>query len=232
MQERFDETRSEHAASIHSRRLSTSLDATLINPHDESPKIVEVDTGGCRPKPRSRRSNTSFSDFSDDPFYQTLSSPLPPRIPPRLSMLDTRKFQDSDWAITGDECRFSTAQSTPRFGDSRGSNAPATPAKSVCADNFFRQCKNSPNYMANTQSSKAKVRSQSAPKQRPEPGPKKKLSLNELMESRNSISGVRMQRSGSQSHEAVNFRNAVLGKLDKRTEFAREPERNYLQRRW
>ncbi|KDP33804.1 hypothetical protein JCGZ_07375 [Jatropha curcas] len=233
--ERFDETRSEHTASIHSRRLSSSLDfqATLINSIDGSPKIVEVDTGNnCRPKSRSRRTNTSVSDFSDDPFYQTLPSPLPSRIPPRLSMLDTRNFQDSDWGLTGDECRFSTAQSTPRFINSeRLSNPPLTPSKSVCADNLFRQFGNFPNYMANTQSFKAKVRSHSAPKQRPEPGPKKRLSLNELMESRNSISGVRMQRSCSQVQEAINFKNAVLGKLDRCSEFIRAADRNYLQRR-
>lgn len=192
---------------------------------------MEVDTG-CRPKSRSRRTNTSVSDFSDDPLYQTLSSPLPSRIPPRLSMLDIRNFQESEWGLTGDECRFSTAQSTPRFVNSGGCNAPATPAKSTCADNFFRHYGNFPNYMANTQSFKAKLRSHSAPKQRPEPGPKKRLSLNELMESRNSISGVRMQRSCSQAQEAINFKNAVMAKLDRSTEFAREPERNCLRRKW
>ncbi|KAF2303991.1 hypothetical protein GH714_025997 [Hevea brasiliensis] len=189
--ETFDETRSEHTASIHSRRLSTSLDTTLISPINESPKIVEVDTG----------------------------------IPPLLSMLHARNYQDSYWGLTGDECRFSTAQSTPRFLNSGGSNASITPAKTMCADNLLRQYGNSPNYMANTQSFKAKVRSHSAPKQRPEPGPKKRLSLNELMESRNSTSGVRIQRSCSQFQEAVNFKNAVLGKLDRYTEFARELER-------
>ncbi|KAJ9167883.1 hypothetical protein P3X46_019473 [Hevea brasiliensis] len=222
--ETFDETRSEHTASIHSRRLSTSLDTTLISPINESPKIVEVDTG-CRPKSRSRRTNTSVSDFGDDPFYQILSSPLPSGIPPLLSMLHARNYQDSYWGLTGDECRFSTAQSTPRFLNSGGSNASITPAKTMCADNLLRQYGNSPNYMANTQSFKAKVRSHSAPKQRPEPGPKKRLSLNELMESRNSTSGVRIQRSCSQFQEAVNFKNAVLGKLDRYTEFARELER-------
>lgn len=225
MKERFDETSSEYTASIHSRRLSTSLDTMFVNPTDENPKIVEVDTG-FRPKSRSRRTNTSVSDLTDDPFYQILSSPLPSRIPPRLSMLDTRKFQDSYWGLTGDECRFSTAQSTPRFLNSGGSNAPVTPAQSVCGDNFFWQCGNCPNYMANTQSFKAKVRSHSAPKQRPEPGPKKRLSLNELMESRNSMSGLRTQMSCSQVQEAVSLKNAVLGKLDKYAAFAREPERN------
>ncbi|XP_022756448.1 protein IQ-DOMAIN 14-like [Durio zibethinus] len=210
--ERFDDTRSEHTVSIHSRRLSASLD-TGIN-IDGSPKIVEVDTG--RPKSKSRIINTSVSDFSDDPPYQTL-----------------RRFQDTNWGLTGDECRFSTAQSTPRFINSCVSNAPVTPAKSICADNFFRHYGNInvPNYMANTQSFKAKLRSQSAPKQRLEQGPKKRLSLYEMMESRSSLSGVRMQTSCSQVQESINFKNAVMRKLDRSSEFGRDPERNYLQRK-
>lgn len=200
---------------------------------DESPKIVEVDTG--RPKSRSRRTNTSFSDFGDElPPYQALSSPLPCRVPTRISVPDCRNFQEfSDWGLTGDECKFSTAQSTPRFVSSgSGSNAPTTPAKSVCADNFFRGYVNFPNYMANTKSFKAKLRSHSAPKQRPETGTKKRLSLNEMMESRNSLSGVRMQRSCSQAQEAINFKNAVMGKIDRPSELgSREPEWNYLQQR-
>ncbi|KAK9275041.1 hypothetical protein L1049_022299 [Liquidambar formosana] len=228
--ERFDDARSEHTASFHSRRLSSSLDTTS-NAIDESPKIVEVDTG-YRPKSRSRRTNMSVSDSGDDPPYQALSSPLPCHIPPRLSIPSCRNFQESDWGLTGDECRFSTAQSTPRFVTSCGSNAPVTPAKSVCADSFFRQYSNFPNYMANTQSFKAKLRSLSAPKQRPETGPKKRLSLMEMMESRNSVSGVRMQRSCSQVQEAINFKNAVMGKLERSSESGREAaERNYLQRR-
>lgn len=229
MERADDETRSEQAAvSIHSRRLSASVDTTI----DESPKIVEVDTGSNRPKSRSRRTNTSVSDFSDDPHYQTISSPLPSRIYQRLSIPDGRNFQESDWGLTGDECRFSTAQSTPRFVSFDGSKAPVTPAKSVCADNYLRQY-NFPNYMANTKSFKAKLRSHSAPKQRPEPGPKRRLSLNEMMESRSSLSGVRMQRSCSQAQEVISFKNTVIGKLDRSTELRREPERNNcIQRKW
>ncbi|PON62460.1 IQ motif, EF-hand binding site [Parasponia andersonii] len=228
LQERFDDTKSDHTAPSHSRRLSASLD-TSFAAIDESPKIVEVDTG--RPKSRSRRTNTSVSDLGDDPPYYTLSSPLPCRVPRRISIPECRNCQDSEWGFTGDECRFSTAQSTPRFLNSAGSNAPTTPAKSICADNFFRGYGNCPNYMANTKSFKAKLRSYSAPKQRPEPGPKKRLSLNELMESRNSLSGVRMQRSCSQVQEAISFKNAVMGKLDKSSESGKEPERTYMQRR-
>ncbi|KAE8718814.1 putative pectinesterase 53-like isoform X1 [Hibiscus syriacus] len=196
--ERFDDTRSEHTVSFHSRRLSSSLDTSFNI--EGSPKIVEVDTG--RSKSRSRRTNISVPDFVGDvPF----SSPLPARVPTRLSM----PFQETDWGLIGDECRFSTAQSTPRL-------APVTPAKSVCADNFFGHYVNFfPNYMENTQSSKAKLRSHSAPKQRPEPGTKKRLSINEMLESRCSLSGARMQRSCSHAQEAISFKNAVMGKLDR-----------------
>uniref|UniRef100_A0A5B7B404 DUF4005 domain-containing protein n=1 Tax=Davidia involucrata TaxID=16924 RepID=A0A5B7B404_DAVIN len=228
--ERFDDMRSEHTTSIHSRRLSASFDTT-INTIEGSPKIVEVDTG--RPKSRSRRTNTSVSDSGDDPFGQTLSSPLPCRFPARLSIPDCRNFHATDWGLTGDECRFSTAQSTPRFVNCDGFNAPVTPAKSVCAESYFGQYTNHPNYMANTQSFKAKLRSHSAPRQRHEPGPKKRLSLNEMMESRNSLSGVRMQRSCTQVQEVINFKNAVMAKLDRSAEFVREPERDcYMQRKW
>ncbi|CAL5215083.1 unnamed protein product [Lathyrus oleraceus] len=233
-----ESNRNEYTSStpIHSRRLSSSFDATVSgnnngnnNNYDiGSPKIVEIDTG--RPKSRSRRSNTSISDFGDDPSFQALSSPHP-IIPSQLFIPNQRSFIESDWGITGEECRFSTAQSTPRFTSSCscGFVAPSTP-KTICGDSFYiGEYGNYPNYMANTQSFKAKLRSHSAPKQRPEPVPKKRLTLNELMESRNSLSGVRMQRSCSQIQDAINFKNAVMSKLDKSTDF----DRNYSnQRRW
>ncbi|XP_026448981.1 protein IQ-DOMAIN 14-like isoform X1 [Papaver somniferum] len=231
--ERYDDARSEHTASIHSRRLSASLEAAIINnTFEETPKIVEIDT--CRPKSRSRRTpNNSISEYGEDPC-----NPAPridsPRlqacpIPARMSIPDCRNFHEFDWALAADECRFSTAQSTPRFVNSC---APATPAKSVCTERLFRPYSNFPNYMANTQSFKAKVRSYSAPKQRPDTGSRKRLSLSEIAESRASLSGVRMQRSCSQAQEAISFKNAVMGKLDRSTEFACDIEREYFQRRW
>ncbi|XAR67061.1 hypothetical protein NMG60_11013486 [Bertholletia excelsa] len=215
--ERFDDTRSEYVTTIHSRRLSAFFD-TSASAIEESPKIVEVDPG--RPKPRSRRTATSFSDSGDDPFGPTLSSPLPCRAPTRLSIPDCRNCFDvavaGDWGLPGvDECRISTAQSTPRV---------VTPAKSASSESIFRT---NPNYMANTQSFRAKLRSHSAPKQRPEPGSKRRVSLHEMMESRNSLSGVRMQRSCSQAQEVVNFKNCVIGKLNRSSE-----REYYVQRRW
>ncbi|KAK8523201.1 hypothetical protein V6N13_113155 [Hibiscus sabdariffa] len=128
-------------------------------------KSVDMDVDTSMSKSRSRRTNSSVFDFADlteIPLYQPMSS------------------REIKWGFTRDECRFSTAQSTPQL------------ALNVRADNLF------PNYMANTQSFKAKLRSHSAPKQRPEPGPKKRLPLDGMAESRCSLSGVGMQRSCSE----------------------------------
>ena len=78
------------------------------------------------------------------------------------------------------------------------------------------------------QSFKAKSRSQSAPKQRPEAGqgPRKKPSLHDMMESRSSLSGVKMQRSCSQVQDVVTFKNAIMGKLDKSADFVKAPGRD------
>ncbi|XP_073047093.1 protein IQ-domain 26-like [Primulina eburnea] len=214
-----DDARIEHPMALHSRRLSASFE-NAINTFDESPKIVEVDTG-CWPKSRSRRGHdTWISDPGEDSTGKGISSPFPSRIPERKLIPDGHYFPNKEWVISGEECHFSTAQNTPRFSSSCGCNAPSTPARSFCV-NYF-----SPNYMANTQSFSAKLRSQSAPKQRPEPGPKRRLSLHEMMESRNSLSDPRIQRSCSQAQQTINFKNVVLGNLGRSSEFVRE---NFVQ---
>ncbi|KAL1559120.1 iq-domain [Salvia divinorum] len=159
---------------FHSKRFPACFDPPL-NASDESSKIVEIDT--CRPELRSRRIS------NDD---HSLSSP-------KKYVLDHQYLQDFDWGFVPQGCKSVTAQNTPRFGCS--GRAMITPAKSVCGDTFLGPYSNCPNYMTNTQSFKAKLRSQSAPKQRPEPGPKKRVSLNEIVGSRSSFSGVRMQGS-------------------------------------
>lgn len=197
LQERFDEARSE----FHSKRLSASYDAQM-NGFDDSPKIVEIDT--VKPRSRSRRMNNVLVECGEDFCYHGISSPLPYPLLAGLSVPESSQFQDYECYYPVDECRFSTAHCTPRFASSFRSNAPSTPAKSVCGDSFFQPYTNFPNYMSNTQSFRAKLRSHSAPKQRPL-GTKKRLSLNEIMAARNSISGVRMQGSCSHLDEALNY---------------------------
>ncbi|KAL8230337.1 hypothetical protein R6Q57_001558 [Mikania cordata] len=193
---KIDNERNEY----HSKRLSAYESNT--NCYDESPKIVEIDT--YRPQSRSRRMNTCASDSGEDSHY--MPSPLHCQNPACVSIPEFHHLQDFEWGYVGDDYRFSnTAQSTPRFINSHRSTGPVTPAKSVCGDAFFRPYSNYPSYMASTQSSKAKLRSHSAPKQRPDPGSKKRLSLNEIVASRYSLSGLKMQKGCYQVQEAFNL---------------------------
>ncbi|CAM8949938.1 unnamed protein product [Rhodiola kirilowii] len=178
--ERYDEKASEFYSK---RLLSTSIESSL-NGYEDSPKIVEIDT--YKPRSRSRRVNAPPPPPHDFPEDVPYSSPLP--CPMRLRTHAAHDYQDFEWTFHGDECKFSTAQSTPRLANYQ---RPPTPAKSVCGDGGYY------NYMANTQSFRAKLRSHSAPKQRPEPLPKKRMSLNDIMASRTSFSGVKNAETSS-----------------------------------
>nr|XP_043618212.1 protein IQ-domain 26-like [Erigeron canadensis] len=201
---RFENERNE----FHSKRLSTYES----NTYDENPKIVEIDT--YRPHSRSRRINTYASDSGEEsqshsPYNNKNNMPSPLRCtnPACISIPEFNHLQEFEWGFAADDYKYSnTAQSTPRFvNHSNRSNGPATPAKSVCGDSFFRPYSNYPSYMASTHSSNAKLRSHSAPKQRPEPGPKKRLSLNEIVTSRYSLSGLKMQKTCYQVQKAFDL---------------------------
>ncbi|KAE9621391.1 putative IQ motif, EF-hand binding protein [Lupinus albus] len=183
--ERFDETKSE----FHSKRLPTSHE-TSTNGFDESPKIVEIDT--YKTRSRSRRFTSTMSECGEDIPCHAVPYSLPSPLPRRISVPECRHVQDFECYLNIDECRSTTAHNTPRFASSMRPSSPATPAKSVCGDAYFQTYCDSPSYMANTQSFNAKLRSRSAPRQRPEP--KKRLSLNEMLSARNSISSVKMQK--------------------------------------
>ncbi|XP_019166865.1 PREDICTED: protein IQ-DOMAIN 14-like [Ipomoea nil] len=207
------EARSENITSVHSGRYFASLGSE----NDVITKVVEMDTS-VTPKAsrKSRRSKTWVPEFQGNPFGPPHSSPLPYKIS------TSQDFQDLDTSQISDEYRFSTAQTTPRFANVRGSNNPITLSKSMFMEPYFRNYEGYPKYMASTQSFMSKLRSQSAPKQRPELGPgprRKRVSLNEMMESRASQSGVRMQKSCSHAQEVMNFKSAVIGRLGRCTDY-------------
>lgn len=144
-----------------------------------------------------------------------------------------------------EDYKFSTAQSSPQFFSASKTNVatgnmdPATPSKShEHAERYFHGCCTFPSYMANTESSRAKVRSHSAPKQRPQPSEKttcslrRRIPLHEVVERRSSFSGVRMQKTTCclQLHADLCCQHADHGRLDRPTMSFRDTNR--LQTYW
>ncbi|OVA14144.1 IQ motif [Macleaya cordata] len=148
-------------------------------PDDEkSDKILEIDPG--KPHLNSKFKNsfssarhTSNTDRNSHSFT-TIDSPSKDSTTAQLSAPSTssgevqsvrrfpREVEDAVFCTADNSPQFYSASS--RHGSER--RGPFTPAKSECSRSFLSGYSDYPNYMANTESSRAKVRSQSAPKQR------------------------------------------------------------------
>lgn len=145
---------------------------------EKTDKILEVDT--WKPHLDSQRSTRSFqvprhvlaSDYHNQSFM-ALDSPSKrstkaSNLIPNLSSMDMSSLK---CPIRKDEAALRTADNSPQVfsASSRPGSArkgPFTPARSECSWGVFSAYSGHPNYMANTESSRAKVRSQSAPRQR------------------------------------------------------------------
>ncbi|CAL5404971.1 unnamed protein product [Camellia sinensis] len=141
---------------------------------ERSDKILEVDT--WKPHLNSKQHDQIFSTpqhvtawNSNDPCVTTSKSlsRKSQKQNPRVSSLTSLKF-----ATEEDRAAMWTSENSPQVCSassrpgSSGRRGPFTPSRSECSRSFLSDYLGHPNYMANTESSLSRVRSQSAPKQR------------------------------------------------------------------
>ncbi|CAL9051609.1 unnamed protein product [Musa banksii] len=134
---------------------------------DKNAKILEVDPG--KPQFHHKRRNThnhsSCSTLtSDQNSHSFVTVPDSPSSSVEMQQSVGHLRYPFEAGEYGESPQFYSASSRP--GSSR--KGPFTPSKSDCSRSLFSGYSDYPNYMANTESSRAKVRSHSAPKQRPD----------------------------------------------------------------
>lgn len=219
---------SNHRQSIHrkstqenrSRHSHFELDRGM----EENIKIVEMDLGESKGSSKSRNSysNNPHTDRSDPRFsvHRTHSKQDDHQISPSPSALTDASPRACSAHF--EECSYNTAQSSPQCYSALSRPDPSKIpfsfprpdyAESLCYDYSLY-----PSYMANTESSRAKARSQSAPKQRPDPFERQPSRRRLSMEGRNIPRAVKMQRSSSQVGSTLQgYQYPWSIKLDKST---------------
>lgn len=151
---------------------------------EKNAKILEVDNGKPgrhAPKRRgggghhhqspcstmtSEQNSRSYATMPESPSKDSTTAQQSVPSPPSVGMGEALSplRLPVDIAELCDSPQFFSASSRP--GSSR--RGPFTPSKSECSRSLFGGYSDYPNYMANTESFRAKARSQSAPKQRPQ----------------------------------------------------------------
>ncbi|XP_021648709.1 protein IQ-DOMAIN 23 isoform X1 [Hevea brasiliensis] len=136
---------------------------------EKSDKILEVDT--WKPQMKFMASDHNSQSFTTLDLPSNLSSKATYQMP-TVSSGEILSLNSLKFPLGKDDAVLRNVENNPyvfspsyRPGSS-GRRGPFTPTRSECSWGFFNGYSGHPNYMANTESSRAKVRSQSAPKQR------------------------------------------------------------------
>ncbi|KAH8513478.1 hypothetical protein H0E87_006663 [Populus deltoides] len=139
-------------------------------------KILEIDSGKPHITPKRRNlfhpSHLSLSADQYSHSFTTSKGSTVHQAVPSPSSGEVQSFSPLKFSHEVEEA-FCTADNSPQFysASSRGGSgkrSPFTPSRSGGSRSFMSGYSEYPNYMCNTESSRAKVRSLSAPKQRPQ----------------------------------------------------------------
>lgn len=154
-------------------RQATSHD-TSRGDDERSDKILEIDT--WKPRQTSRRSDRAFPAVQRNEMGQehpkiSSFSRLSAKLQKPNPSISSEEMSSVISPKEVDQVAVWTAESSPRVHSASSrptSNARGvfTPTRSECSRSMLGDYLSHPSYMANTESSRAKVRSQSAPKQR------------------------------------------------------------------
>ncbi|KAK1303743.1 Protein IQ-DOMAIN 14 [Acorus calamus] len=173
---------------------------------EKSDKILEIDTGRPQTMHRARlnahhqiqpawsdHNSHSFVSFPDSPSKDSTTAQLSVPSPSSSSVEMEYRYPIAPTAVE-DEEEIDSPEFYSVSSRSARHRGPFTPSKnSECARSLFSGYSDHPGYMANTQSSRAKARSQSVPRQRPTtPAELEKLGSVKRLDARQSV-----QRSSS-----------------------------------
>ncbi|XP_038875353.1 protein IQ-DOMAIN 14-like [Benincasa hispida] len=177
---------------------------------EENIKIVEMDHGEYK---RGSKNRTNYEHVFATHHSHHVSQP-----PSALTDIDargcSRHFEDYS---------ISTVQSSPQdyLAKSKPDPTKSSPIgfpTSECMQSLSFEYPMFPSYMANTESSRAKARSQSAPKARPESFERQSSRRKASTEAKNILKAVQIQRSSSLlGCAAQDLQYPLLMKLDKST---------------
>ena len=202
---------------------------------EENIKIVEMDV--CETKGNSRGRNSTSNHGHRELSQHRFSTYYSPngsyskeescKASPALSALT--EFSPRACSDHFEECAFSTAQNSPHFYSAvsreEDSKLPFSFPRPAYAESMSYDYPLFPNYMANTESSRAKVRSHSAPRQRPDSYERQSSRRRASVEGRNVPRPMRMQRSSSHvGLTAQNYQYPWSIKLDRSTVSLKDSE--------
>lgn len=188
---------------------------------EDNIKIVEMDFCESKGNSTSRSSSVNRQHYEQSENRYSINGSYTKEENYKVSPAPSALTELSPKACSGhfEDC-FSTAQSSPQcysaISKTDESNHPFAFPRPSYAEQMSYDYPLYPSYMANTESSRAKVRSQSAPKQRPDSFERQLSRRRISVEGRNVPRPVRMQRSSSQVGAAAqNYQYPWSIKLDR-----------------